>query len=290
MGESAGDTSGGEAFNTGVVEHLLQVFKKNHVEAVFSTGDLVSGATKNKGGDVWILSQQLQDFLQLYSSILGNIPFYPVMGANELIASKSSSEFRGAFNIETRHNFDANTFGYTVSIEDAFFVVIPTDLYDAMHHVAQPYFSPDLIQWLDKVLKGGAETHSYLFVLGHEPAFPSDEITFENELTEKDSFWKVLVQNRVLAYFASHERLFDRSNHHGVWQIISGGGGANLREDRGVKSFYHCLVLSVPVDHILAPSLDVLDEQGKVLDHFELTSSATPLHQLHISSISPKKN
>lgn len=291
FGESRGDEDTGEAFNQVVVSHLFQILKKKGVQAVFATGDLVTGSTANKPQDKWILQEQLKDFVQLYQSILGQTPLFPTMGSFELAASEDSKIFREAFKLNTKESFGRGAFAYTVSIGKAFFAVIPTDQYDTLRKTTSIAFNPKMLDWLDKELKKAAHDHAFLFVVGHEPAYVTS-VTFQNrEETQNDEFWRVLVDNNVLAYFSSRERLFDRSNRRGVWQIISGGGGAPLKEGSKDKSFFHCLLLNIPSEANKVPLIEVYNEQGELYDEFELAPNKSVLYQFRISrnSVAVKK-
>lgn len=283
IGESFGDAEMGEAFNTVVLQHLLQVLKHRNVQAVFATGNLVTAQDHTKKPDSWILRQQLQDFSQLYSSAMGKVPFFPAMGANEASASTTSQNFRENFSLGNGFAFDTNTFGYAVSIGKAFFAVVPTYIVDIQKGKIEPSFSPKMLEWLDSTLKKASQSHSYLFVVGHEPAF-LPTVTFPNKQTpQRDAFWQTLVDNEVTAYFCSHEQLFDRTNRHGVWQIISGGGGSAYQENRKDKPFYHCLLLTIAAGGKKSAVVEALDENGNARDKFDLTPNQSILHQLHIS-------
>jgi hypothetical protein len=179
---------------------------------------------------------------------------------------------------------------YTVSAGHAFFAVIATD--EPMVGLNEPEgnFSSDMLSWLDKALKEGAKNHKYLFVVGYEPAFPSTTTFSKTHLPERDAFWKILIDNKVLAYFSSKEHLFDRSNRSGVWQIISGGGGAPLSQGGGNIPFYHGLVLTIPGDKETkekgkqkVPGVQVIDIEGNTIEEFLIGPDSHPLYQMRIS-------
>lgn len=285
IGESRGDATRGEAFNTVVLHHLFQVLMRKHVQAVFSTGNIVSAQNKAKQPDTWLLQQQLQEFSQLYKSVLPDVPFFPALGLTETAASNTSQKFRETFNLGVGNPFDADTFGYTVSIDRALFVVIPTIKFNVQTGDYEPAFFTPMLEWLDSTLKKGSQSYSYLFVVGNEPAF-IPTVTFPDKQTpQRDAFWQILVDNSVVAYFCSHDQMFDRTNKNGVWQIISGGGGAPYSEERRDKPFFHCLLLTIPAGEKKSPTVDVLDESGNVKDTFQLTSESLLLHQKHISEV-----
>jgi hypothetical protein len=293
MGESRGDELQGIPFNLPLFRQFLSVYNKKEVQAVFFSGNLISAHERPKLRDrrdeapIVIdnptFAAQLKNLSALIQNYLGpNIPFFPVMGDREAAVEGASKSFREVFHLTKSVEFDDVAFAYSVSIGDAFFALIPTDNFNPKHELEKT-FSSAMLEWLQQVLKEAAETHKYLFVVGHEPAFPTKAVLFLSSvehLQQRDAFWKILVDNHVLAYFCSHELLFDRSNRHGVWQIISGGAGAPLDSPKG-ETFFHILILIVPEDQKTPPSIQLLNEKGEVNDEFELSKQT--LFQQRIS-------
>lgn len=294
FGESRGDTNTGKSFDENVLTSLFNVFKNNHVVAVFATGNLVSGLSEAKEHETpspnkKAFKKQLDAFSTLYDGVLGDkIPFFPVMGGHEMAVPGGVRSFINHFNLEDSQILYPGAFAYTVSIGPALFVMIPTDGYNADTNAEQT-FEPQTLDWLEQVLQANAKQYSYLFVVGYEPAFPITSTFSSPHTDEREAFWKILEHNGVLAYFASHEHLFDRSNRHGVWQIISGGGGAPLREGENrlasSKStpFFHSLILTLPADGKGKPFIKVIGIDGKVDDEFELTPGKELIYQRHIT-------
>lgn len=294
LGEGRGSDFTNSQMNTEILNQLFDQMKQKEVQAVFFTGNIVSGLEKGNGQpkpiDSKKLQNELKDFSKLYQDVFKEeIPLFPVLGDRETEIPGSAKEF-----IETFHLQGAQAFGgellYTVSAGHAFFAIIATDaLVDGSTKVGVS-FSDSVLKWLDFVLKGGAKTHRYLFVLGYEPAFPSTTTFLKERRPERDEFWKILIQNNVLAYFSSKEHLFDRSNRHGVWQIISGGGGAPTRHGRGTP-FHHALILTIPGDRkpfekerkIQDPQVQVIDNKGNIVEEFTLGQENQPLYQMRIS-------
>ncbi len=286
LGES-GDGEHGEAFNTAIVKQLLKGLQKQHVEAVFETGNLVSGLA-NKVSDKTSTSsnrafqQQLVAFSEMYKAVLRDkVPFFPVMGDHELAVPNGEIIFREHFHLKNGVRFDEHGFGYTVVIGKAFFVVLANT--DKAKAQAGQLFNPEILEWLQNVLRDGASSYEYLFVVGHAPIFPHTTTLTDHQAQARDAFWKILIDNKVVAYFSSHEHAFDRSQRHGVWQVISGGGGAPLREGGRSKSFYHCLLLTIPATKQTPPFIEVLDIEGEVVDRFELIPMNSLIYQRHVS-------
>lgn len=224
------------------------------------------------------------------SEVLGNIPLFPALGDREIVIKGSAKSFINEFKLQGAEIFDDELF-YTVSAGDAFFAVIATDELVDGHKKVEESFTEPMLRWLDSVLKEGAKNHKYLFVVGYEPAFPSTTTFSIKRQPQRDAFWKILASNKVLAYFSSKEHLFDRSNRYGVWQIISGGGGAPLSQGGGTLPFYHTLVLTIPGNQEnvetekkpKGPSVQVIDNKGNIVEEFTLGQDNQPLYQMRIS-------
>lgn len=323
IGETRGDVSTAEAFNQEVLVKLVEMLKRKKVQAIFFTGDMVMGWTKltaelkaagsgakpppiympdrSLAGDKEIakkyisnaqsLKEQLDSFTKVLHETVGHqqIAFFPLMGTHEAIGPDAAQIFRQEFHLESSAPFDPHAVAYTVSAGDAFFVVISTDYYSPSGEtLVSHHLSPELMRWVEQMLQAGAKTHKYLFVMGHEPAFSTASIFsgypgLDDDQSQRDFFWGLLKEYGVLAYFSSQERLYDRSNRQGVWQIVSGGGGAPLEAKGGSNAFYHSLLLTIPpAGSADAPKVEALDLNGDVVDAFELRPQQQPLHQLRI--------
>lgn len=295
LGESRGDDLASQPFNSIVLSDLLTGLNNQDVKAIFFGGNLVSGVEKGIDGkakpiDYQQLNQELKQFSVMYDRIFDkSTPFYPVLGDREVMISRGAEVFLNHFHLYGGLILN-NSLLYTVSAGPSFFAVIATDeRVPGRERMEQAFIHP-MLEWLERVLTEGAKKHKYLFVVGHEPAYPSSTTFAKNHLSQRNAFWKLLMDHKVLAYFSSGEHLFDRSNRWGVWQIISGGGGAPLREGGGSEPFFHSLVLTIPGETPgisspkgETPGIQVMDRSGKVIEEFSLSLENQPLYQMRIS-------
>ena len=79
------------------------------------------------------------------------------------------------------------------------------------------------LKWIDQNLK--ASQQSYIFVFGHEPAFPlirhvGDALDIDPSM--RDEFWHILAENDVQAFFCGHTHHLSVIRSKGVYQIDSG--------------------------------------------------------------------
>lgn len=319
LGESRSDGSEELSFNQEILSKLFDVLDQHQAKVIFFTGDLTLGWSKpgqeskntsqtingkdsedpltntwlEKGYsyDPTIFGTQLKQFHLLFKNRFKEpIALYPIMGSHEAIGPDAKNIFEKEFHIKGIIPDADDQLGYTVSIGNAFFALIPTNYYDnKKHQIINHTISPETIAWLKSVLKEAKLTHRYLFVIGHEPAYSTPSIFNKNlglnlHAEQRDSFWNTLKENGVLAYFTSHEHVYDRSNRDGVWQVISGGGGSPLNQGgENNHAFFHSLLLVIPQNEKGVPSVTVLDKDGNVRDFFELNQGPQALHQFRIS-------
>jgi hypothetical protein len=260
-----------------VWENLLSGLGKLEVDAVFLNGNIVSNESKEvpvKEEGKQTIGERVGAAAQKFrNAIQKEAPLLPVTDDVGSTIPEIAESFKNAFHLEKADLKDGGL-AYTVSAGPAFFAVIP----------AGSSFSQQVLTWLRGVLASAALQHRYLFVIGFDPAFPSTTTLVPAPMGQREAFWKVLTDYHVVAYFSAKEPLFDRSDRQGVWQVISGGettkGGSN-------SPFSHALLLTIPEaggkEEQKGPSLQIIDEQGTVIDTFELKSRAQPLFQMRIS-------
>ncbi len=92
---------------------------------------------------------------------------------------------------------------------------------------------PALLAWLERDL--AANTKPFVFVFGHEPAFPryrhvGDSLDRHPE--NRDAFWRLLARHGVQAYFCGHVHSYFKEQRDGVWQICDGHAGRVKGGDR----------------------------------------------------------
>lgn len=320
LGGSSTEGDGSLSFNENVLQKLLNSIKGREPAAVFFTGDLTFGLVKNGGsspsqdndnelpksyGNGWRESgyvysnqgyqKQLNSFYQVEQNALGKIPFYPSIGSHEAFGPDSVELVQRTFKIYGTANLGPGLLVYSLSIQNAYFVVVQTDYFDAAsNQVIKNTIPSSVLDWLENDLKEKSSFYPFIFVFGSAPAFSTSatEGVFKG-LDEhpdiRDRFWKILQDNNVLAYFCSHENLYDRTFRNNVWQVISGGAGSPLF-NRAVKpAFYHYLLLSIPSELNVTPNIKVIDVNGDIIDTFDLTRTNTPIYQFRISETNAAK-
>lgn len=82
--------------------------------------------------------------------------------------------------------------------------------------------------WVDEQLT--TDTRPFMFVFGHSPAYMVENSSDDWDSAiaihpvQRDTFWKSLVDNHVLAYLCGHTHMHVRGVSQGVQQIVTGNG------------------------------------------------------------------
>jgi len=123
---------------------------------------------------------------------------------------------------------------------------------------------PALRAWLAADL--AANTRPYVFVFGHEPAFPEHrhgDDSLNANPPNRDAFWQLLEASEVHAYICGHTHQYSRhlGNRNGqgsVWQIDAGAAGNGSVPEGGssVETFIDVTVTDTEVTY------DVYDNSG----------------------------
>jgi predicted phosphodiesterase len=90
---------------------------------------------------------------------------------------------------------------------------------------------PDhLYEWLEQDL--ALHQRPFIFVIGHEPAYPSPDMlsgrlrhaedSLNIHVENRDRFWRLLRASRVTAYICGHTHNYSRVQIEGVWQVDAG--------------------------------------------------------------------
>ena len=117
--------------------------------------------------------------------------------------------------------------------------------------------------WLDRTLTEQSDAR-YRFVFGHHPAHASNGFSgsYQRHLDAQNcrSFWDILVQHGVLAYFCSHMLAFDVQVYEGVLQILTAGAGTLPLMPMDTE-YLHCVQATIDRRGL---RYQVLDTSGQV--------------------------
>jgi len=128
--------------------------------------------------------------------------------------------------------------------------------------------------WLDRVLGQPRPTDSWLITVMHHPAFSSGEHGSEDSV--RRAWAPLFARHGVDLALSGHDHDYERTTpQNGVTYVVSGGGGAELR-DVGRSSFtaksakkHHFVDLTVFADRLEGRAID---KDGQVFDTFVIDS------------------
>jgi hypothetical protein len=245
-----GDWGAGTAFQKDVAHQIIHQYEKAPFDAALLLGDNIyeTGNVKKHGKAY---------FTDMYQPLIqNNVNFIVALGNHDVVAGHQNDQL--AF-------FGMPGAYYTVHKPQIDFFVINTNDF-AKNEVEQ--------RWLNKEL--GQSQAPWKIVLGHEPIYSSGEHGFSPKLQK--TLEPILVKNHADMYLAGHDHDYERFEPiQGVQHIVSGGGGAYLRNFD--KPMPHSIV-RLKAHHFLNFELrqetlrmQVIDKTGQIIDHAEWTKS-----------------
>ncbi len=238
-----GDSRTGHLIHENIMDGISSIAPA----AVFHTGDLVSSGT-NPGH--W------KTFNKIISRLPPGTPFYPALGNHE----KASRLFFDNFTLPGNERW------YSVEIAGIHFTVLDTgsDLSPG---------SPQY-RWLAEDLSSPGPGTKYIVAVFHHPPFSTGRHG-KDQKGLKNTIVPLFERLGVDLVFSGHDHDYERSVVNGIPYIVSGGGGAPLRGQSRKNTFsrifareHHFCVLYGNEDGAL--SVDVIDEQARVIDHFRI--------------------
>jgi hypothetical protein len=247
-----GDWGAGTSFQKAVAQQLATLYQKVPFDTVLMLGDNIYEI-----GDVNKLGKAY--FTDTYTSLIeSGVKFIVALGNHDIA---------GGFQDDQVHFFKMPGYYYSALRGPFEFFVINSNT-----------FANDEVQqkWLDKALEDSKA--DWKIVLGHHPVYSSGE--HGNNAGLKKTLEPLLVKHSIPLYLAGHDHDYERfSRVNGLQYIVSGGGGAYLRDFPKVLS--HSLIRK-KAHHFLSFTLDknilkmqVIDKTGQVIDAAEWTKPET---------------
>ncbi len=133
---------------------------------------------------------------------------------------------------------------YSFDYENTHFVVLNVYCDTGGDTVTSGDVPDDLYDWLNADLQ--ATTKKYIFVFGHEPAFPQPDadngrLRHQNDSLNqfpgnRDRFWNLLRDEGVVAYICGHTHNYSAYYYDGIWQLDA--GHARGEGDTGAASTF----------------------------------------------------
>lgn len=253
-----GDTRGNneDGINIEIMKIILEKIKSEKVDFIVVVGDMITGSAK---------SRVHMDRLKKWKSIIKKyqVPFYIALGNHEVESELSENTVRLVFEMPGNGPAGFKELVYSFDYKNTHFVVLDTDIFNNFHRIGERQ-----LEWLRGDLEKNKDKN--IFVFGHEPAYPAYGhigSSLDKYASDRDELWGVFGQYNVRAYFCGHEHLYNKAVHDGIYQIITGGGGAPLAApEKG--GFYNFAVVDVKSDGAI--DVTVKDAGSSIRDNFSI--------------------
>src|SRR3989338_1725220 len=217
-----------DGINIEIMMIVLEKIKSEKVDFIIVVGDLITGSAK---------SRVHMNRLKKWKGIIERygIPSYIVVGNHEVESELSENIVRLVFEMPGNGPDGLKELVYSFDHKNVHFIVLDTDVFNNFHKIGGQQ-----LEWLKEDLEKNKERNIFVFV--HEPAYPAYGhigSSLDKYVSDRDRLWGVFKQYNIRAYFCGHEHLYSSSVHDGIYQIITGGGGAPLAapEKGGVYNF-----------------------------------------------------
>lgn len=233
---------------TGHTEHqtLVDSMILRKPAAVFHTGDLVNDGTNASD---WTI------FLNITSDLRNQAYFFPALGNHEL----QSYLFFQFFSLPGNEQW------YSIEMNYTHFIVLNSvvDIGPASEQYA----------WLVDDLAAIHDSIKFVVAVFHHPPY-STGYHAEDEMGLRQTIVPIFQQNGVDIVFNGHDHDYERSNCGGIYYIVTGGGGAPLRDQARTHpcsqlflKVYHYCKLSMLGDRLVVTVFDIDNQQ---VDRFEV--------------------
>ncbi len=236
-----GDTGSGVSFQTDVAQQMNRLYEKTPFSIVLMLGDLVY-----PDGEWETLGTRL--YKKVYAPLMQKgVRFRPALGNHDVRYGyrKGTIEY-----YKMPHRF------YAFSQGNVDFFALDTNIMDKHQ-----------LQWLDNALSHS--TAQWKVVYAHHPLYSSGEHRSNRPLIKQ--LEPLFTQHHVDFYLAGHDHDYERFRPiKGTVHIVSGGGGAYLREFKKTEAysfrrlkkhhFIHFYILENQAH------LQVIDKTGQVID------------------------
>jgi hypothetical protein len=242
-----GDWGAGTQFQKDVAHQMWCAYQKEPFEAALLLGDNIY-----ENGNVKKLGKAF--FNDTYTPLIES--------GVHFLAALGNHDYKGGFQADQVRFFGMPSYYYQISkperVGSVAFFALDTNQF-ARSEVQQ--------RWLNKALS--ESTAPWKVVFGHHPIYSSGEHGNNRDLQK--ALEPILIKHHVDLYLAGHDHEYERfAPIKGVQHIVSGGGGAYLRDfNRPVggslvrKKAHHFLNFELDGQTL---RLQVIDKTGQVID------------------------
>ncbi|MEW5692020.1 MAG: metallophosphoesterase [Candidatus Hydrogenedentota bacterium] len=240
-----GDSRG----NPHLFRKILLDIKQREAEFVVFTGDLVNRP------------EFINEWVEMFEIIKeSNLPFFMVPGNHDIMDTSSYNFYRDIFFLP-----DAETY-YSLKFKNIKMLVLSSE---DPNYVST--FSDTQFVFLKNELS--SDTPLLKFVCIHRPFYPDKELShhYKDSMNKnprfRDQVWETFIKNKVKSVFSSHDHFFYVNRVAGLYEFISGGGGAKLYAPPSKGGFYHYLLVNIKEKDIIIEVYKFIEERKSFEKH-----------------------
>lgn len=250
IGDTRDDSEDG--INVKIMKAILDKIKLEGVDFILVTGDMITGSSKSAAHISRL--KKWKGVIERYE-----IPFYISMGNHEVESEMSENIARSVFEMPQNGPEGLKELAYSFDYKNAHFIAIDTAMFSSFHSIGQAQ-----LNWLKWDLE--KNNKSIIFIFGHDPAYPVYNhrgSSLDKYAVQRDELWGVFKQNRVSAYFCGHEHLYNRSVYDGIYQIITGGGGAYISASKEQGGFNNFVIVDIKDNNEIEATVKDIDGSAR---------------------------
>ena len=193
----------------GALQKAVAEIKKQNVDFVVSTGDIISGCGSE-------CAEKLKNWKNVMGPLAGKV--YVAMGNHDRSdENKSDKVFQDSFSFPTNGPSGYSELVYSFDYKNSHFVFLNSEKPE------ENLIDSKQRNWLESDLAGTRKENKFIFF--HAPAYPlSSKIgeSLDEHVKDRDALWAIFKKYNVTAVFNGHEHIHSRRNVEGIWQFDFG--------------------------------------------------------------------
>lgn len=246
---------------SGNLQKAIDSISKQNVDMAFAIGDLIF-----KCDDASSCENSYGDWKKEMSPLISKT--YEVVGNHDRSGGSFADDvWQKEFDLPTNGPADFQKQTYSFDFQNSHFVVIDTEKpRGGVVNLAQRI-------WLEQDLAAHKQQH--IFVLFHEPAFPTSQFkkkSLDADPRQRDKLWKILADNNVTAVINGHEHFFTRKKVGSVYQFIVGNTDApeNATPKPGLSDYsYVGNIYAIVTVSGTKMNMSLYSVDGKLINSFD---------------------
>lgn len=244
----------------GAFQKAVAEIKKQNVDFVVSTGDIISGCGSE-------CAEKLANWKTVLGPLAGKT--YVAMGNHDRSDEKKSDKvFQDFFNFPTNGPSGYSELVYSFDYKNSHFVFLDSEKPE------ENLIDDKQRNWLESDLAATRKENKFVFF--HAPAYPlSSKIgeSLDEHKKDRDALWAIFKKYNVTAVFNGHEHIHSRRNVEGIWQFDFGNTDSFDHElpKTGADFSYRGQAFGIVEVDGRKIKVKTISVDGKIIDEFSFS-------------------